>query len=141
VTQLLRNALAPYFVLAVKKEDRMKATLTMVEFYREHLVPLLRAEDAHDLRKAHEVRSMVLNAEMKLQASLSRTESRGTHYREDYPYRNDPDGLVWILLRDVGGEMRASRVPVPRKWWPASDLSYEEKYPRRYPGEDVNLAG
>jgi len=28
---------------------------------------------------------------MKLRASLFRTESRGAHYREDYPARNDKE--------------------------------------------------
>ena len=44
-----------------------------------------------ELRLAHETENMLLNAEMKLRASLSRTESRGTHYREDYPARDDDE--------------------------------------------------
>lgn len=33
--------------------------------------------------------NMLLNAEMKLRALLFRTESRGTHYWEDNPARDD----------------------------------------------------
>ncbi len=57
------------------------------------------AEDIHDLRKAHEVKNMILNAEMKLRASLYRTESRGNHYREDYPDANDNDWLAWVVMQ------------------------------------------
>lgn len=56
---------------------------------------------------------MILNAEMKLKASLFRTESRGNHYREDYPETNDKDWLAWVVIeKDKGGEMKLSKVPV-----------------------------
>jgi succinate dehydrogenase/fumarate reductase flavoprotein subunit len=57
------------------------------------------ADDLHELRQCHETANMVLNAEMKLRAALLRTESRGSHYREDYPERNDKDWLCWIKIR------------------------------------------
>ena len=86
-TQVLQNALAPYFVLYVKKDDRLRAALATVEFLRDQVVPKLYARDDHELRLAHETANMVTNAEMKLRASLFRTESRGTHFREDHPHR------------------------------------------------------
>ena len=51
--------------------------MKQVEYIRDNIVPKLTASDPHELRLAHEVKSMVLNAEMKLRASLFRTESRG----------------------------------------------------------------
>jgi succinate dehydrogenase/fumarate reductase flavoprotein subunit len=135
VTQVLQNTMVPYFTLYVKKGDRLQAALTTVEFLRDHLVPKLYARDPHELRLAHETKNMVHNAEAKLRASLFRTESRGTHYREDYPHRDDPDWLAWVMLKDEGGEMKASKKPVPREWWPDLSRPYEERYPNRYPGE------
>ena len=135
VTQVLRNFTIPYFVLYVKHEDRMNAVLTMVEFMRDHLVPKLRAGDAHELRLAIETKNMIHNAEMKLRASLFRKESRGTHYREDYPRRVDPDWLAWVTLKDEKGVVKLSKKPIPRAWWPEPSLSYEERYPKRLPGE------
>lgn len=35
-----------------------------------------------------ELRNIVLNAELIVRAALSRRESRGGHYREDYPAKN-----------------------------------------------------
>jgi succinate dehydrogenase/fumarate reductase flavoprotein subunit len=96
----------PYFVLSIKHEKRLQAALTTVEFLRDHLVPKLTAKDSHELRLAHETRNMVLNAEMILRASLFRTESRGQHYREDHPRREDPLWL-WLRLEEQDGEMRA----------------------------------
>ena len=135
VTQILQNILTPYFIMYVKHEERLKASLTLVEFIRDHLVPKLFAKDPHELRLAHETRNMVLNAEMKLRASLFRTESRGNHYREDYPRRVDPDWLAWVLLREDDGKMKAFKKPIPKEWWPDLSKPYEERYPLRFPGE------
>ncbi|MFA6708784.1 MAG: FAD-binding protein [Fusobacterium sp.] len=50
------------------------------------------------MRLVHETRNMLLNAEMKLKASLFRTESRGNHYREDYPNTDDKNWLAWVVI-------------------------------------------
>ena len=93
VTQLLQNTLIPYYIMYIKKEDRMKAALILVEFMRDHLAPKLMAKDPHELRLALETKNMILNAEMRLRSSLFRKESRGNHYREDYPERRDDQWL------------------------------------------------
>lgn len=95
----------------------------------------MKAKDAHDLRLAHEVRNMALHAEIVLRASLFRTESRGTHYREDYPRRDDPNWLAWTILKEEDGEMKLFKQPIPKEWWPDLSKSYEERYPVRFPGE------
>jgi hypothetical protein len=135
VTQVLRNTMMPYFILRIKHEDRLRAALTMVEFMRDSLSPKLYARDPHELRLAHETKNMIINAEMKLRASLFRTESRGTHYREDYPLRADPDWLAWVMLKEEEGKMRAYKKPIPEAWWPDLSLPYERRYPTRFPGE------
>jgi succinate dehydrogenase/fumarate reductase flavoprotein subunit len=134
VTQIIQNTMTPYFILQIKKEDRLKAALTFIEFVRSHLVPKLTAKDSHELRLAHETDNMALNAEMILRSSLFRTESRGQHYREDYPRRDDPAWLVWVKLKDDHGEMQVATEPVPEKWWPDLSKPYEERYPKRFPG-------
>lgn len=136
VTQMLQSMMIPYYVTLIKKEDRLKAALTNIEFYRDHFLPKLRAENSHELRMAHETKNMVENAEMKLRASLFRTESRGTHFREEYPYRDDKNWLAWILIKNVNGRMELSKEPVPNEWRPDQSLSYQERYPKvRFPGE------
>ena len=135
VTQVLQNTMMPYFILFVKHEKRLSAALTIVEFLRDHLAPKLIAKDSHELRLAHETRNMILNAEMILKTSLYRTESRGQHYREDYPRRNDPEWLVWLKLREDQGLMTVSKEPIPQAWWPDLSKPYEERYPKRFPGE------
>ncbi|KAA3659568.1 MAG: FAD-binding protein [Chloroflexi bacterium] len=136
VTQVMQNAMFPYFVLFVKQQDRLEAALSTITFLRETMVPRLTAKDAHELRLAHETENMLLNAEMKLRASLFRTESRGTHYREDYPARDDDAWLAWVLLQmDENGQMSVTKEAIPDEWKPDMSVPYEERYLNRFPGE------
>lgn len=137
VTQVLQNTVMPYYMLYIKKEDRMQAGLTIVEFLRDHIVPKLFARDPHDMRLALETKNMVLLAEMRFRASLFRKESRGCHFREDYPYRDDQNWLAWVCLKEENGEMKTIKKPIPKEWWPDLSKPYEELHPWRYPGEHL----
>lgn len=140
VTQVLQNTLSPFHILYLKEARRLEGALASVEYLRERVVPRLIARDGHELRLAHETANMLLNAEMKLRAGLFRAESRGTHFREDYPARNDAEWFCWVLLRrDAAGKMSLSKHALPDAWRPDGSMPYRERYPRPYPGEDEFL--
>ena len=141
VTQVLQGMMVPYYVLYVKKQDRLEAALANLSFARDHFAPNLIANDTHELRLAHEVRNMLLNAEMKLRASLFRTESRGAHYREDFPARDDKNWLAWVVISRDGDTMKLTKRQVPDKWKPDAGLSYNARYSNKFPGEDKYRAG
>jgi succinate dehydrogenase/fumarate reductase flavoprotein subunit len=42
-----------------------------------------------------------------------RTESRGFHFREDYPERDDKNWLKWIILQQDGDKVKLSTQPIP----------------------------
>jgi succinate dehydrogenase / fumarate reductase flavoprotein subunit len=47
-------------------------------------------------------------------AALERRESRGGHFREDYPDKTAEFGKINIVIkRGSNGEMQVSRVPIP----------------------------
>jgi hypothetical protein len=140
LTQVLQGFTVPYFIFNVKHEKRLQAALTFIGFMNQHLVPKLRAKDPHEWRLAQETKNMALNAEMSLRASLFRTESRGAHFREDFPRRDDSEWLAWVKLYNKNGEMQLSKEPVPKDSWPDLSLSYEEKYPIILPMEDTTLS-
>lgn len=133
--QVIQETVMPYWVLLYKKEERLQAALTTIEFIRDNVVPKLWARDNHELRLAHEVRNIVLHMEMKLRVSMFRKESRWYHYREDYPLRDDENWLCWIKIQNIDGEMTFIKVPVPEKWRPDPALSYAERYPCAFPNE------
>lgn len=58
-----------------------------------------------------ELRHMVTASEMLARAALARAESRGLHYREDYP-EPSPDWLCNIVIQRDGDEMKVGKVPV-----------------------------
>jgi len=110
--------MVPYYVLNIKKKSRLEAALSNVEFLRDHFTPNLLANDTHQLRLFHETRNMILNSEMKLRAGLMRTETRGDHYREDYPNTDDIDWLAWIIITRNGDNMKLEKRPIPDAWKP-----------------------
>lgn len=135
VMDLLRNYMMPYFIYFIKKADRLEATLTLIEFMESHIAPMIYAAGPHELRLAHEAKNMILSAKMRLRSALFRTESRGNHYREDYPNRDDENWLCWTKICNENGEMTLKKVPIPEAWKPSQGISYREKYPFPFPGE------
>ena len=112
VTQTLQGIMIPNFVLYIKKEKMMLAALAYIEELRDHHLPLLRAADLHELRLAHETANMIISAEMKLKASLMRTESRCSHYRLDYPAIDDQNWQAWInIFKGDDGTMKFEKQP------------------------------
>jgi fumarate reductase (CoM/CoB) subunit A len=60
---------------------------------------------SRDLWKAVELRNTLVVSEMVCRAALLRTESRGAHYRTDYPYENNDNWLKNIRIVNKNGEM------------------------------------
>jgi succinate dehydrogenase/fumarate reductase flavoprotein subunit len=56
---------------------------------------------------------MLLAARMILGASLMRTESRLSHFREDYEVRDDQNWLAWVDISERNGEFTFDRTLVP----------------------------
>lgn len=117
VTQTLQGIMIPNFVLYIKQATMMQAALAYIEELRDHHAPMLRAANMHELRLAHETRNMILSAEMKLRASLMRTESRCSHYRLDYPEVDDENWRAWInIYQGADGAMQLEKQPFDT--WP-----------------------
>ena len=95
-----------------RSHDRLEEAISKIEEVQERL-PELYAKDGHGLGKCHEAKSMALCAEMTFRAALMRTESRGTHFRVDYPERDDRNWLKWINIKQQSGKMVLSTEPVP----------------------------
>ncbi len=135
----LHAIMAPAWVTIVKTEESLTHTLELVRQFKRDVLPLLKADDAHELRLCHEVEHKVLCAEMKLRASLERKESRGYHYRADYPYRND-EYLCYLTITKDGDDMRFDRIELKDEWKGDTSMPYEQRYRTfRFPGEQKAL--
>ncbi len=108
----------PNFVIYIKKEKMLKGALAYVEELRDHHMGMLRAADMHELRLVYETRNMIISAEMKLKASIMRTESRCSHYRLDYPELDDTNWRAWInIYKGADGSMKLEKQPFGS--WPS----------------------
>jgi succinate dehydrogenase/fumarate reductase flavoprotein subunit len=135
VDRLVGIMSAPEVQLA-KDGTAMEAALTQVEYLRDNVVPKMMGYSGHDLRICIEARHKVLSAEMKLRASLAREESRGTHYRRDFPYRDDTNFLCHLgLSKAEDGTMAVEKIEVPDSWKGDLSADYATRYPGRFPGE------
>lgn len=68
--------------------------------------------DTHELMLYHELRGMLTTARLTFTSALERRESRGSHYRTDYPDM-DKEWNVWLKSKLKDGKIEITREPVP----------------------------
>ena len=68
--------------------------------------------DYKELRQVLTLANMLTVSEMVARAAVKRTESRGVHYRIDYPESNDKRWLMNVLISKERGRMSLSTTPV-----------------------------
>lgn len=100
-------------VLVVRSEESLRACLSEVERLRDQTKDLGVEGPAH-LPGALEVENLLTVAEIMARAALLRTESRGSHYREDHPRRDDGRWQTSIVTRRVNGRMEQLPLRLPR---------------------------
>jgi succinate dehydrogenase / fumarate reductase flavoprotein subunit len=101
----------------VRREDEMKTALDRIAALKEKApgvtVPGNR-EYNPGWHTALDLRNLLSVAEAITRAALERRESRGGHFRDDYPDKDPEFAKFNILLRKGGdGSMQASREPIP----------------------------
>lgn len=109
----IQETIIPINVYFLREGGRLKEALSKIEKVKEEVLPKVKAADPHELVKYHEAESMALCSEMTLRAALLRTESRGTHIREDYPERDDANWLKWTVIKRDGERMALSTEAIP----------------------------
>jgi succinate dehydrogenase/fumarate reductase flavoprotein subunit len=111
VTDKIATFMAEYVGVGRTGTDLKKA-LVEIESLRTEVLPKLRAPQGLRFNlgwvEAIQVPCMVDVAEMIVRSALFRTESRGAHYREDYP-ETDPK---WLKHTRIKKNMELSTVPV-----------------------------
>jgi succinate dehydrogenase / fumarate reductase flavoprotein subunit len=65
-----------------------------------------------DLMEAFELGAMLDCADAVVEGALARQESRGAHYREDFPTRDDVNWLKHTMLRKTSGGLELTKKSV-----------------------------
>ncbi|OGO00457.1 MAG: hypothetical protein A2Y90_05355 [Chloroflexi bacterium RBG_13_52_12] len=76
---------------------------------------IFKAENPHELTRCLEVQSIIDNAEMVLNASLERQESRRAPFgfiRADFPEQDDARWLAFLALKKCEGTIKFSKIPI-----------------------------
>ena len=109
----IQQVVIPAQYALIREGNRLIKALQTIEEVQKEILPRVKAETPHDLVRYHEAQSLATCSEMLTRAALYRTESRGSHFREDYPERDDKNWLKWIIIQKDGDRMALSTMPVP----------------------------
>jgi len=112
VLRSLQALMFAYDISVWKHGARLEMALTRLAAIRAEFAGLA-APHTHELVRLKETEAMLLAAELILRASLYRTESRMSHFREDFDLRDDRNWLCWVDICDHQGEPRFEKTPVP----------------------------
>jgi succinate dehydrogenase / fumarate reductase, flavoprotein subunit len=112
IVREIQETVVPIKYSMRRTKERLEEALARIEEVQKKL-PELYATDPHGLGRCHEAQCTALCAEIGFRAALARTESRGWHYREDFPDRDDKNWLKWIIIQKEGDKMAVSTEPIP----------------------------
>jgi succinate dehydrogenase/fumarate reductase flavoprotein subunit len=113
----LQAIMFAYDITIWKREDRLNAAMTRLAALRQEIAEA-GAPHTHELVRLKETEAMLLAAELILHGSLYRTESRVSHFREDYDFRDDKNWLCWVDMRETAEGPALSKTPVPTPLFP-----------------------
>jgi succinate dehydrogenase/fumarate reductase flavoprotein subunit len=103
-------------VSVIRTEESLRSAqsgLEKIEEDLDHQTPALRTKVWNqEIAEGLENYFLVKTARLVIQAALMRTESRGAHFRSDYPNTDNEGWLQHIVLSQVNGQVQTKRVPV-----------------------------
>jgi succinate dehydrogenase/fumarate reductase flavoprotein subunit len=108
----LQAVMFAYDIGILKHGDRLQEAVTKIDALTADFADIA-APHAHELVRLKETEAMLLAARMILGASLERTESRLSHFREDHEARDDTNWLVWVDVAQGADGPQFSRTPIP----------------------------
>lgn len=103
-------------LLVEKDAASLADALQYVADDRERLAKDIRICEPMDRVLALEHRNLLDVAEVIILAATMRTESRGSHYRADYPDRDDAEWLTNIFISREDGELRLEKRWINDAW-------------------------
>jgi succinate dehydrogenase/fumarate reductase flavoprotein subunit len=99
-----------------KSERRILKVLSEIDRLKENAFNI-KSPDAHELVKASEFKNRLLCAELVFRSALERKESRSSHYREEYPYRDDIEWMKLVVLKKEDNHITVRHEPLLKEGW------------------------
>lgn len=117
----LQQIMFAYDVGILKRADRLELALEKILMLAARTEEIA-APHVHELVRLKETEAMLLAARLILGASLYRTESRLSHFREDHEQRDDGNWLCWVDLTERGSTPAFRKTPVPTPYCSANAI-------------------
>jgi succinate dehydrogenase/fumarate reductase flavoprotein subunit len=108
----LQQIMFAYDIGILKHADRLQPALDKITALAAQAEEIA-APHVHELVRLKETEAMLLAAQLILGASLYRTESRLSHFREDHVERDDANWLCWVDVTGTGKAPAFSKTPIP----------------------------
>jgi succinate dehydrogenase/fumarate reductase flavoprotein subunit len=100
----------------IRNEKGLKEAIKETARMKEEYLPRIQAANIREFNlewlEALEIPNLLDLAMMVVQSALFRTESRGAHFREDFPETDNENWLCHTLLKKEGDKMVLSKAPV-----------------------------
>ena len=120
-------------MMYAKTAEGLQRGLSELGAVREEMLPFLRLRNTTtryntDLMDALDVEDMLEVLEMAAHASLAREESRGPHFREDFPVTDNANWLKQIVVSRENERIAVRHEPVKLKYLrpPPTKINYLE---------------
>ena len=117
----------------VRYNDKLELTLQQLATWKERYSRIKLSDTGmytnQNLSFARALNDMIINAEAILKGALNRNESRGAHYKPDFPERLDKDFMKTTIASWDGNQVNITYAPV--------DVSLVPPRPRTY-GKGAN---
>ena len=91
-------------LLVIRTKAGLEECLTRLRAIREEILPTVVVATPADLVGLHEAENLAEVGTLMAQTALLRRETRGGHYREDFPERQDSAWAGPIVIRSDGGK-------------------------------------
>ena len=122
----------------IREERRLQNGLTRIlelknEFYsKDSVLKEFKIDDVENVVLTWQVKSSLVACEATIRSALMRQESRGSHYRSDFPKLDDEKWNVNIYCRKEGEEMALFKQQVKQIKGPLADLLKEHIKPEHH---------
>ena len=103
-------------MLVAKDEPSLKTVLETPDSVNHELIERMGVANAIELVEALELRNLLVVGEIVAKAALTRTESRGNHFRKDFPQRDDARWLKVVTVKNVNGRIEVGTLAIDPEW-------------------------
>lgn len=87
------------FCRPVRDQQGLQLGLERLDQIQENTLPQIQAETPTQLAQTFEMRSMLILSKLVFEAALARRESRGSHFRLDYPSSDDSNWRKTVIMK------------------------------------------